>query len=194
MKVFLVRHTEVDKEATDWIAGKTNVELTQNGVEQAALLAANLTQKISFDHIYSSPLKRCQHLAQQCSQLSQKPIQIDERLSELDFGEWEGKRLSLLYEQNPALDLFSPPGGESVELFSKRVLHFWEEVILNLNAEHVLVVAHGGTNSAILMRLTRSPLDKFWDFMQSYGGVSEIEIKPDGTVASISVEFSNPFF
>ncbi len=177
-----MRHTEVDKVASDWIAGKTDVGLTQKGKEQATTLAESLSKHVSFDHIFSSPLSRCQHLAAELKKQTQKDYVVDERLAELDFGEWEGKRLNLLYEQNPNMDLFSPPGGESIEQLCDRVFSFWEEVILNLKAKHVLVVAHGGTNSALMMKLTNTPKEKFWDLIQSYGGVNEIEVSSHGKI------------
>lgn len=176
MNVFCLRHTEVDKISRDWIAGKTEVNLTPNGERQALKLATNLVRQYSFDQIYSSPMKRCLHLAEIFRNLTEQEFTIDERLAECDFGQWEGKRLNELYEKNPEIDLFNPPGGESVEEFCERVYGFWREEILNLKSKNILIVAHGGTNSALMVKLTRSSKEKFWDFMQSYGGLNEIEV------------------
>lgn len=182
MKIFFVRHTEVDKIASDWIAGRTDVKLTSKGEAQANKLATSMAHQLSFDAIFSSPLTRCIHLANIFRNLTEKEYTIDERLAECDFGQWEGQRLNALYEQNPDLDLFSPPGGESIEQLGERVFSFWTDVILKLKAKNVLILAHGGTNSAFLMKLTNKPKENFWDLMQSYGGVNVIDLQPDGAI------------
>ena len=74
----------------------------------------------------SSPLSRARDTA---ALLSTTPLDIDERLIEMDWGEWEGRRLADLRAEDPAgmtaneargLD-FRPPGGESPREVAARV-------------------------------------------------------------------------
>ena len=71
-------------------------------------------------------------------------LRVDDRLQELDFGDWEGQPWSTI----PRDDLdrwaadplaFAPPGGESGAALIARVLSF--QTVLS---EDCVVVSHGG--------------------------------------------------
>jgi alpha-ribazole phosphatase len=94
--------------------------------------------------IWSSPARRCLGVAGSIAASLQVPLRADDRLQELDFGDWEGLPWSTI----PRDDLdrwaadplaFTPPRGESGAALIARVQLFRAE----LN-EDCVVVSHGG--------------------------------------------------
>lgn len=87
---YLVRHGE-----TAWnrhgnrYCGRTNIPLTETGEKQAAHLAATL-EEIKFDRVIVSPFQRAQRTALPITKRFGLDMETDQRLSEIDFGEWEG--------------------------------------------------------------------------------------------------------
>lgn len=57
MKLFVARHGQTTWNAQNKICGITDVDLTENGIEQAHLLALSVKEK-DIDIIISSPLNR----------------------------------------------------------------------------------------------------------------------------------------
>ena len=54
--IYFVRHGETTSNASEIITGRTEVELSENGLKQA-LIAAEALKNIKIDAIYCSPLK-----------------------------------------------------------------------------------------------------------------------------------------
>lgn len=87
-------------------------------------------------------------------------MQIDARLREFQFGDWEGLTWAEITARNPELleatDIiaaYKPPGGETIG----DVIHRWTSFQADLegeNYERVLVVTHAGTLHAVI-RATR---------------------------------------
>nr|HPN02284.1 histidine phosphatase family protein [Methylotenera sp.] len=92
MKLTLVRHTSLDV-APDICYGQSDVAVSANFDAEREQLQSKLAA-FQFDTVYSSPLQRCHQLAQAlCAdsrlKLENREIQLDERLKELHFGDWE---------------------------------------------------------------------------------------------------------
>jgi len=94
--------------------------------------------------IWSSPARRCLGLADPIAAWLQVPLHVDDRLQELDFGDWEGLSWSAIpredldrWAANPLA--FTPPRGESGAALIARVQSFRAE----LSAD-CAVVSHGG--------------------------------------------------
>ena len=94
MKLWLVRHARpliaegICYGATDVPADAAHTQATADGL--APLLPSGLT-------VWTSPLQRCQLLAEQI--LALRPdlqLRTDARLREMDFGCWEGQRWDLI--------------------------------------------------------------------------------------------------
>ena len=90
MKLWLVRHPPVLLEAGHCY-GALDLAADSEASRQCALaLAAVLPQQA---HVSSSPLQRCEQLAQVLIGLRPDlTLSIDARLREMDFGSWEGRR------------------------------------------------------------------------------------------------------
>jgi len=132
------------------------------------------------DIIYSSPSTRCTILAQKIDPV----FTIDNRLTELDFGDWEGATWDTVNEADLKIwmdDFVNAvvPGGESMQQMSVRVLTFWSALIRSTH-EKVIVVTHGGVIRLILAHLRKVELDNAFDIKVGYGEVVALEFPSPG--------------
>ena len=147
MKLWVARHAQplvaagVCYGALDVAA---DVQATQAAAEK---LAAALPLGIA---VTSSPLQRCEQLAQSLRSLRPDLTPIfDARLREMDFGQWEGQRWDAI--GHSALEAWTadfawhrPGGGESVQLFMQRVAAAWDAV----GTQPRLWITHAGVARA----------------------------------------------
>ncbi len=76
------------------LAGPDNsVNLSEDGVKESRLIAKHL-QKINFTQIYTSPISRClQTIDPLIATKPQIPLFKEERIQEMNYGDWNGKAL-----------------------------------------------------------------------------------------------------
>jgi len=116
------------------LGGRLDVPLTDKGRDEARALARRLAG-IRIDRIISSPMLRALETAQTIA--SGRPVEVDERLRELDYGRWEGlthaeidvrdPELWARWESDPATT--HSPGGESGEELAARALNFLADLL-----------------------------------------------------------------
>ena len=112
------------------------------------------------ERIYSSPAARCRDLAQLIAQRLDLPLQVDARLHELDFGDWEGRTWNDIeaddHERFQAWandwQRIAPPNGECIAELERRVSDFMD----TLATESALGITHAGPIRAmrVLCQLT----------------------------------------
>ncbi len=146
-RLVLLRHA-VPAEAGERCAGRGGVfdpGLETLGREQAAAAVQRLGRE--FDLVVSSPARRARETVAPWN----LPVEVDERLAERSFGEWEGRPWTELWPQVPAEVLasakayaaFTPPGGEPYDAVAERV----QDALRDLTAEpgrRVLAGTHAG--------------------------------------------------
>ena len=174
MCIYLIRHT-TPAIGPGICYGQTDLELEDSYPEEFKQVLEQLPEDI--DKVYSSPLIRCLQLAKE---LSKDPIQED-RLKEIDFGDWELQRWDEipLDEIQPWYDDYvniPSKNGESLLGLSKRVLEFYKTLKIKPN-ETICIVAHSGVIRVILAHLRGIALkDCFQDIGKiEYGEVFLIE-------------------
>lgn len=158
MRIALIRHLPTAI-APGHCYGR--LDLAPGPGDPAPLLAqlAQLAQLQGFGPapVLASPARRCHGLALQLA--TGRPVTLDPRLLELDFGAWEG----LPWDAVPraALDRwaadpwgFAPPGGESGATLVARVSAFHAA----LRGDSV-IVAHGGPLKVLAALLQGRPVD-----------------------------------
>jgi len=176
MRLYLVRHTKVDV-LPGTCYGQTDVPVMPSFPEEAQKVKSNING-IAFTHCFASPLTRCRKLAEMIvpGGLS---IQYDDRLKELDFGEWEGKQWQNFEGTFDAKKWFNNymtvpcPGGESYIQLIERVRLFLNDLSQLPDNSTVLVVSHGGPIRAFLVLLENIDPEKVFDIEIEYG-----EVKP----------------
>ena len=144
MKLYIARHGETAWNAENRVSGRTDIPLTERGLEQAQLLAQNAVGK-GIEVIIASPLLRARQTAQAVSNAIGVPVEIDERLIELDFGIFEGgPRTNPDFQYTRAQFPTRYPGGESAFMLAHRVYSCLEDVKRKYDPKTVLLVCHGG--------------------------------------------------
>jgi len=119
LKLYFVRHGETAWSLSGQHTGSTDIALTENGEDQARKLAAYFGT-VSFTHVLTSPRKRARRT---CELLRLgKPSEINEDLSEWDYGTYEGRRTVDILKDRPDWNLWEDgcPGGEMPEDVSAR--------------------------------------------------------------------------
>lgn len=182
VKIALVRHGATDYTSGSRYCGWDDPPLNARGRRQAARLGERLAAE-EFQGAWSSDLARAAETAEIILAGRPEEARPDERLRELDFGEWEG----LTCDEICARDgercrawvdrpLTPVPGGEGLGDMEARVVSFLEELQRDAaSAERaVLVVAHGGPIAVALCRAAGRPLTGFWNALPPPASVSEI--------------------
>ena len=185
---YLVRHGETEWNAENRICGRSDVPLSEAGRRQAKSLAERL-KTIPFEALYSSPLKRALETARLISEsVGLEPI-LDERLVELDYGQWEGKTLAEIMKNDPrtfrAWDAdpgqLAPPGGESGLEAQQRVVSFLDFLAAKHPQGHVLVAFHKTVcRLAICHALGMSPSDYRRRLIMENAALNIIQPREDG--------------
>lgn len=142
---YFVRHGESLWNVANRICGKTDIDLSEKGYEQAKLAAKTiLLQDLKIDKILSSPLKRAYHTARTISDLTGIPLYVEERLIEQDFGRYEGTpRDSEEFRLAKMNFICSFEGGESMLKTAHRIYSVLDEIVSD--PDHVvLIAAHNG--------------------------------------------------
>src|SRR3954466_15802951 len=165
----LVRHGQSAWNLTNLFTGWRDVDLTEQGVEEARAAGRKLVgQNIRFDVAFTSSLKRAQRTLEfMLTEMGQTnvPIFKDQALNERDYGDLSGlnkddARKKWGEEQvhiwRRSYDV-SPPGGESLKDTLARTLPYYVQEILPcvLRGERTLVAAHGNSLRALIMVLEK---------------------------------------
>ncbi|MEY2517015.1 MAG: 2,3-bisphosphoglycerate-dependent phosphoglycerate mutase [bacterium] len=87
--LYLVRHGQTESSKRLAYSGRSDVALTGDGREQARSVAAKLAGA-GIDGVFSSPLSRAHDTAQAIADAAGARLTIDERLTEVDYGDFEG--------------------------------------------------------------------------------------------------------
>lgn len=141
--LILVRHGETAVNAEGRLQGRVETELTGRGREQAARVASAIA-RTGAARLVTSPLRRAVETAEAIAAVTGLAIEVDDRLAELHYGDWEGSRFEELpagaFARWRADPSFAPPGGESLVAVRARVVPAVEELLGG--AEPVVAVTH----------------------------------------------------
>lgn len=172
MIVYLMRHGETDWNKARRLQGQSDIALNENGIDLARKTAAGL-KGVTFDRVFSSPLKRALMTAQIVAAESGCAVETDDRLKEINFGPSEGECFDPAKKDpaHPLHNFFCRPeafhptdGAEALDAARERAFAFLQEKVLPLegSCEAILIVAHGALNRCILNRLAGIPDERFW--------------------------------
>ena len=163
-QILLVRHGETNGASSVRYFGSTDVELSAEGREQMARVAASLASR-RVDLWLASNLRRSWVAAGIVSLGA--PVRIDPDLREIHFGHWEGLRREEIEARDPVLFQdwqagtmgFEYPGGEARGAFRARVGRALERILASGGGTAVGVL-HKGVIREIARQLTGEPLPK----------------------------------
>lgn len=200
-ELWLIRHGESTSNRDGQFQGWGQSPLSPLGQAQAARLAEYLHGR-GFHALYSSDLARAVETAEPASKRLDLRLRLDERLRELDFGQWSGLTAGEIAEQFPnewrAQPRFDPArrrgGGESFYDLQARVVPALTEITHDHPGERVLIVSHGGVIRAYVAHLLGIPLNEMWHMtidntaitrVQPYAPVFDSDSRP-GKVLSLN--------
>ena len=157
MKLYVVRHGETLANIQKTVSGDKESPLTMKGIAQAKELAVEF-ENIDFDIVFSSPLLRAIDTARF---ITNKPVYIDNRLIERDYGLNEGKLIAdtdpyELWDYNLNTKKYE---NESVKDLLIRASSFIEDLKTKYADLTVLVVTHSGVARAIYYSINKIPDD-----------------------------------
>jgi probable phosphomutase (TIGR03848 family) len=166
MNLLLIRHA-----INDWVgerlAGWTpKVHLNEEGRAQAAALARWLAD-VPLAAIYSSPLERTRETAQPLAEVHGLTVQVREGLGETRYGEWTGRTLKELKEEElwPVVQVYPSgakfPGGESLRDTQVRMVAELDAIRDAHPGQTVAVVSHSDPIKMAVAYYTGLPLDLF---------------------------------
>ena len=181
MEVYLIRHTEtiVDNNVC---YGQSDVSLKGPFLKKFDEILNQV--KVEQPTIYSSPLSRCSILANyfHLHNKSQQAIKYDDRLKELNFGQWELKKWdeivpSPLNEWMNDFVNYTVPGGESFTHLYLRVNDFIETTLLKEQRKRpAIIITHAGVIRCFLCRKQNISLKDAFSLQVNYGSISKINI------------------
>jgi broad specificity phosphatase PhoE len=176
--VYLVRHGDVVGSESRRFIGHLDVPLSARGERQLQALAARL-ERAGLHAVYSSDLVRSRHSAEILAgphALAPRPLPA---LREFAMGEWDGLTADEVRARDRiAFDAwmsrvgeFQFPGGENLAQVAERAWPAFERIVA-AHAGPIAIVAHGGTNRAILCRALGIALPRILAIGQDYGAMS----------------------
>ena len=153
MLIDLLRHGE--PEGGERLRGSCDDPLSSAGWAQ---MHTAVRASTPWQQIVSSPLRRCSTFARQLAGRHGVPLDLDDRLREMHFGDWDGRSIADLladdpegvarFWRDPAAN--PPPGAEPFDRFRCRVLDAWASLSVPISRTHILLVLHGGPLRIIL--------------------------------------------
>ncbi len=206
LTVLLTRHGHTDRsEPEQYLGQRIHASLTERGRRDAAALSARL-EGVQVDRIISSPLGRAVETAQILAARTHAPVEPDERLSELDYGAWEGLTVEEIderfpgerdeYNANPALTRVG--GGETGLDVAARLSHLVDELLDWWQAAGAdrtcLLVGHSSLNRILLAVVLGLPLEDYRRrFKQDWASLTVLrwESRDDGPLLMLSNDESH---
>jgi broad specificity phosphatase PhoE len=167
VRLFLVRHGEVDANIELRFLGRRDDPLNSTGAAQSEELAS-VFSVMPIHRVVSSPLGRARQTAKAIAEAANVPLSADDRLIELDFGSWEcltrqeirersadDEVMLTRWEEDPAS---AAPDGESLLDVQTRTVEFANELLATSARTSVAVASHMGPIKALLCAVLDVPL------------------------------------
>lgn len=163
-----MRHGQATNNVERRLVGRLpDIPLTESGIQQAQF-AARCIEEMNISCIYTSPIQRAMESSQIVSKHNSIPVTPDERLSEIDVGDFAGRKydeitsiwgnVTLRFYQNDIM--LKDMNIETFDSIKNRVQDMVKFVLENHQDENVLLVTHMDPIKAMISAtLNLSPED-----------------------------------
>ena len=168
-QIYLIRHGETEWSKSGKHTGLTDLPLTENGISQAKHLGKRL-DGLSFDHVFSSPLKRAYDTCRLCKLDGQ--AKVTDALLEWNYGDYEGVKTVDIHQTHPGWNIFEHGAlnGESPKEVAKRADVFIKQ--LEKLKGTIVVFSSGHFSRALTTRFLGFPIIEGRHFMLSTASLS----------------------
>ena len=185
LRVTLLRHGHTTSGPV--YRGRVDSPLSDKGWQQMQDAVAGINP----DLIITSPLQRCAKFADYLeAQIVVKQgalVVRDERLLEMDFGDWDGRdREEVWQEDADAVQAFwadpmyvSPPNGENLTQVQDRAAQALDECIataIQAKHKHLLLISHGGVIRCLLGKVLQMSGKGLFHLYVPYAGLAHLKV------------------
>lgn len=183
-KITIARHAQSKGNVDRIYQGKVpGTKLTPEGKKQAKALADSVySEQLPIQTIYHSPLMRTTETARAVADKTGAKLIVDDRLREVEFGEYEGKHVDFddlafirarrahKFENQQVESVYHFDGMETWSSIEVRCKAFLEEILERHRGEHIMIVTHAD----ILLNFTHlfTGIDKNKIVHQPYPGLA----------------------
>jgi broad specificity phosphatase PhoE len=166
----LLRHAHSVANKAGILAGQLEgIGLSKDGIAQVNKLTSSF-ENLKIDRIISSPMQRCLETVEGIARSKKKRISFDERLIEMNYGSWNGKKLSKLsrmkewkvIQTKPSAFRF--PQGESFKELEERIESLLKDLSRKYPKETILIITHGDIVKIAASLTVGSGLNNFQKF------------------------------
>src|SRR5579884_3442596 len=183
--LYLVRHGRTEANAAGLLLGRMESLLTEDGRATVSAMRSLLGTPV---RLVSSPLGRARESAAALG--TDLPVELDDRWVELDYGEYDGRRLTdvpaEVWARWRADADFRPPGGETLRELGRRVRAACDELFApgpdSARAADVVVVSHVSPIKAAVAWALGADDAVTWRLYLATASVTAIGWGPGGAV------------
>ena len=163
-RLFIIRHGQTHWNVQGRLQGSSDVELNDQGLEQARRTALSLVGAVQPDAVVvASPLVRARMTGQAVADALGVTLVVDERITERDYGVWEGLTTeeAHLYDPEQAEiwqhgDEPHVEGYESHELVAARMRAALDEWRARVPGD-IIFATHGTSGRMLMLNLLGLP-------------------------------------
>lgn len=188
-EIFLLRHGDIG--CKNKYIGSTDIGLSPLGEGQIKQLQERLSSR-KFDLVFASPLQRCVQTYNLLG-LDQnvQNVYYDDRLREIDFGEWEEKTFAeIVGDDSKSVEEWSTgntefcfPQGEKIHDFQARILNFVRD-LYDFTGRGILIISHGGVIRYLICALLNLSFEHYLYFKIDYARLTTVQLFDEGGVLS----------
>lgn len=191
-QIDLLRHGE--PEGGSKYRGQSDDPLNDRGWQQ---MRDAVGKAASWDVVVSSPLRRCLAFAQDLAVERGLTLEVEDRLKEIGFGDWEGCTKDEIEARAPgSLARFyddplrcRPAGAEPLAEFRDRVLEGCDALTRRHAGLRVLLVTHAGVIRMVVGSVLAAPLERAYRIQVPYAGVTRIAVHGGDSISRAQLLF-----
>jgi probable phosphoglycerate mutase len=184
----LLRHGATELSAERRFAGRGDIALTKEGVQQAKLAARGLARGPAIDVVVTSPLQRARRTAEAVAEATGAALVVDDDLVEADFGAWQGLTFAEAGERWPqelaawmGSPDASPPNGESFAMVALRVLTALDRLMEAHRHARAVVVSHVTPIKTLVCRALLAPPEAMFRMNLDVASLTRIDCFDNGS-------------
>jgi broad specificity phosphatase PhoE len=194
-RVVLVRHGETDWNREGRWQGHADPGLNRRGWRQADAAAARLVREYPGAPVVTSDLRRATETASRVAAALGVEPRLDERLREVDVGDWSGLTRGQVRERDAAGYLAweqgrndGYPGGETFAELAARATAAMRELFERHAGGSVIAVCHGGTiRSMVASALSIGDAGRRLLATGANGSLSVLDTRRGGGIGLVSL-------
>lgn len=167
------------------LQGWLDSRLTSQGIKDAIELKKEI-QHIHIDKVFTSPLPR----ALETTKILFENYEIDNRIKEMNFGDFEGKEIAKIKHTKEYIDLWQHPkddvklpNGESYFEVKMRLQDFLDDIYKKYSKESVFITIHGMLYVILMSIILDLPTNRISEINSSIVqgcSLTLVEITDDG--------------